>query len=65
MIEQQIHAIYENGVLRPLAPVDLAEHQGVRSSFTPRERGRRHPILPTTCRRSLMRGTQHHVGAGA
>ena len=42
MIEQQIHAIYENGVLRPLAPVDLAEHQEVQSSFAPREPGRRH-----------------------
>lgn len=26
---QQIHAIYENGVLRPLSPLNLAEHQEV------------------------------------
>ena len=27
MTAKQIHAVYENGVFRPLAPVDLEEHQ--------------------------------------
>jgi predicted DNA-binding antitoxin AbrB/MazE fold protein len=29
MLKQQVDAIYENGVLRPLTPIDLAEHQRV------------------------------------
>jgi predicted DNA-binding antitoxin AbrB/MazE fold protein len=29
MLKQQVDAIYENGVLKPLTPVDLAEHQRV------------------------------------
>jgi predicted DNA-binding antitoxin AbrB/MazE fold protein len=31
---QHIHAIYEDGVLKPLEPLDLAEHQRVRLSVT-------------------------------
>jgi predicted DNA-binding antitoxin AbrB/MazE fold protein len=30
---QQIHAIYENGVLRPLEPLNLSEQQRVRISI--------------------------------
>jgi predicted DNA-binding antitoxin AbrB/MazE fold protein len=29
MLRQQVDAIYENGVLKPLTPIDLAEHQRV------------------------------------
>jgi predicted DNA-binding antitoxin AbrB/MazE fold protein len=29
MLKQQVDAIYENGVLKPLTPVDLAEHERV------------------------------------
>jgi predicted DNA-binding antitoxin AbrB/MazE fold protein len=32
---QEIPAIYENGVLRPLEPLQLAEHQRVRVSIAP------------------------------
>jgi predicted DNA-binding antitoxin AbrB/MazE fold protein len=31
---KQIHAVYENGVFRPLAPVDLEEHQTVRLTIS-------------------------------
>ena len=30
MLKQQIEAIYENGVLRPLKPLELADQQRVR-----------------------------------
>lgn len=30
-----IEAVYENGVLRPLEPLDLQEHQRVRISLSP------------------------------
>lgn len=29
MLGQQIEAVFENGVFRPLQPIDLAEHQRV------------------------------------
>jgi len=29
MLKQQVDAIYENGVLRPLTPINLAEHEQV------------------------------------
>jgi predicted DNA-binding antitoxin AbrB/MazE fold protein len=29
MLKQQVEAIYENGVLKPLAPLDLVEHERV------------------------------------
>lgn len=34
-MSQQFDAIYENGVLRPLKPVDLREHEVVSVSVTP------------------------------
>lgn len=34
---KSIHAIYENGVFRPLEPVDLPEHSHVRLSPEPED----------------------------
>jgi len=33
-LSQQIHAIYEDGVLKPLEPLNLVEHQHVRVSVS-------------------------------
>lgn len=33
-MSQHIHAIYEDGVLKPLEPLNLAEHQHVRVSVS-------------------------------
>ncbi len=34
-MSQQIHAIFEDGVLKPLEPLILVEHQRVRVSIAP------------------------------
>ncbi len=38
-MSQLIHAIFEDGVLKPLEPLNLAEHQRVRVSVTPEATG--------------------------
>jgi predicted DNA-binding antitoxin AbrB/MazE fold protein len=37
---QQVEAVYENGLLRPLEPLDLTDSQRVRITVTTRESGR-------------------------
>ena len=49
----QVEAVYENGVLKPLQPLDLAEHERVSVSVTKAEPALRSPQLDTAYLESL------------
>ncbi len=42
-MSQVVHAVYEKGVLRPLDPLDLPEHQEVRVTVEPVPPGKAEP----------------------
>jgi hypothetical protein len=51
MMTKSLRAVYENGVLRPLEPLDLPEHQSVDLVLTPSffESPNGEPWLDTEC----------------